>query len=143
VRGRNRKWLGTRDWRAVGEIGLVVVFKLHARVEECGGRHVCVRSQYSCREPVNGEEGVDCGELVADFLFLGIEKTSNMLDHLFVGKSQLIASRAVWRRGGDNVGGAVNAVGRERRAGRDEDGGRGAGHHRDGWAVMWCVEGKK
>ena len=81
--------------------------------------------------------------MAADFFFLNIEEMSDVYNHLLMGESQLIISRAVRRRGGDDVGGAVNTVGRGRRVGRDEDGGRGAGHRWDGWAVVWCVKGKK
>ena len=38
MRGRNRKWLGTWDQRAVREVGLVVLFKLCAWIGEHGGK---------------------------------------------------------------------------------------------------------
>ena len=94
----------------------------------------------SGRRSINGKEGVDCGELSVDFFFLNVEEMSDMLNHLLMGESHLVAGRAVRRRGGDNIRGVTNTVGRGHGAGRDEDGGRGTRHC---WAVMWCVEGKK
>ena len=135
MRGRNRKWLGTGDWRAVREVGFVVLFKFRARIEECGSG--------SGRRSVNRKEGADCGELTADFFFLNIEEASDVLNHLFVGESHLIAGGTVWRRGGDDVGGVVDAVGGGQRVGRNEDGRRGAGHRWNSWAVVWCVEGEE
>jgi len=41
----------------------------------------------SGRRSVNWEEGADCGELAADFLFLDVEEVSDMLDYLLMGKS--------------------------------------------------------
>ena len=65
---------------------------------------------------------------MVDFFFLNIKETSDMYNHLLMGKGHLIAGRAVWRRGGDNVRGTINTVSRGYRAGRDEDGGRVAGY---------------
>jgi len=68
----------------------------------------------SRRGLVNGKEGADCGELVANFFFLDIEESSDVYNHLLVGKCQFIAGGAVWRRRGNNVGGVAGAVGRRR-----------------------------
>ena len=125
MRGRNRKWLRTGNGRTVGNIGLVVLFKFCARIEKCGRRHVRVGSEHCCRSgrrPVNGEKGANGGELTVDFFFLDIEESSDMLDHLLVGKSHLRVSRAVRRRRGDNVRGVAGAVGRGRRARREKAG---------------------
>jgi len=35
---------------------------------------------------IDGEERVNSGELAADFFFLDIEETSDVLDHLFMGE---------------------------------------------------------
>ena len=125
VRGRNGKWLGAGNRRTVGNIGLIVLLKLHARIEECGGGHVCIGYKYSNRSrrgPVNGKEGADGRELAADFFFLNVEEAGDVFDHLFMGQDRFIAGRAVRRRGGDDVGGVASTVGGRRQAGRDEDG---------------------
>ena len=142
VRGRNGKWLGTGDQRAVREVGLVILFKLHARVGECGGKgnavividvdelgaqHERIGSEdrgRNRRGSVNRKKGADSGKLVADFFFLNIEELSDVLNHLLMGESQLITGRTVQGRRGDDVGGVASAVGRRRQAGRDEDGRR-------------------
>ena len=98
VWGRNRKWLGAGDRRTVGVVRFGVVFKLGSGVGKCRGRHICVRGKHgsgSRRGSVNGKEGMDSGELAADFLFLNVEETSDVLNHLLVGKSQLIAGGTV------------------------------------------------
>ena len=81
--------------------------------------------------------------MAADFLFFNVEEASNVFDHLFVGESHLVAGGTIWRRGGNNVRGVTDAVGRGQRVGRNENGGRGVGHRWNGWAVMWYVKGKK
>ena len=86
------------------------MFKLCARIEKCRGGCICVGHKYggrSRRGPVNGKEGVDSGELVADFLFFNIEEASDVLNHLFMGKSQFITGRTVWRGRGDEVRGVA------------------------------------
>ena len=123
VRGRNRKWL-----RAVGKVGVIVLFKFCARVGECGREgdtlvvvsvvelvayHKRLRCQYggrSRRRSVDGKKGADSGELAADFFFLDVEKTSDVLNHLFVGVSHLGVGGTVRRRGGDNVGSVASTV---------------------------------
>jgi len=164
VRGRNGKWFGTGNRRTVGKVGLVVVFKFCPRVwqgrggnnalvivdiiECCTGisQHECVGGKHRGRRrrrSINGKERADSGELVVDFLFLDVEKMSDVLNHLFVGESHLLTGRAIRRRGGDDVRSIADTVGRGRRTGRDEDGGRGTRHRWDGWAVVWCVESKE
>jgi len=109
-------------------------------------QHKCIGGENrsrSRRGSVNGKEGADCGELAADFFFFNVEKASNVLNHLFVGKSHLIAGRTIWRRGGNDVRGVTDAIGGGRRARRDEDRGGQARHHWDGWAVVRYVEGKE
>ena len=44
---------------------------------------------------IDWEEGADCGELAMDFLFLDIEETSDVFDHLFMGESHLVTGGAV------------------------------------------------
>ena len=82
---------------------------------------------------------MDGRELAVDFFFLDIEKTSDVLDHLFVGESHLITGRAVWGRRGNDVGGIASTVGRRGQARWNENGGGQARHCWDGWAVMWYV----
>ena len=74
------------------------------------------------RGSVNGKERTNGGELVANFFFLDIEESSNVLNHLLMGKGQVTASRAVWRRGSDNVGGVASTIGRRGGARWNEDG---------------------
>jgi len=86
-------------------------------VKCCTGvsQHECVGGKHQGRNrrgSINGKEGADRGKLMANFFFLDIEETSNVLNHLFVGECQLVASRTVWRQGGDDVSGAANTVGR-------------------------------
>jgi len=76
------------------------------------------------RGSIDGKEGVDSRELVADFFFFDIEETSDMLDHLFMGESHLVAGGAVWRRRSNNVGGVAHAVHGGGRARGNENGGR-------------------
>jgi len=77
------------------------------------------------------------------FFFLNIEETSNVLDYLFVRKGHFITCGTVWGRRGNDVGGAVDTIGRRQRARWNKDGGGQARHCWDGWAVMWYVKGKK
>jgi len=52
-------------------------------------QHECVGGKNGSRNgrgPVNGKEGANGRELAADFLFLDIEESSDMLDHLFMGQ---------------------------------------------------------
>jgi len=140
MRGRNRKWLGT-----VWVVGVDVVFKFGARVSQIGrgvdafividiiechtwiSCHQRVRSENGGRNGrgcVNGEKGMDCGELMADFFFLDIEEASDVLDHLLMRESHFIVGRTVRRRRGDKVRGVASAVDQGQRAGWDKDGGR-------------------
>ena len=117
---------------------VIVIIKHRAEV----GHHECIRGKNRGRNrrgSVDGKEGANSRELAADFFFLDVEKASNVLDHLFVGESHLIAGGAVWRRRGNDVGGVACTVHGRGRARGNEDGGRGAGHR---WTVMWNVEGK-
>jgi len=66
---------------------------------------------------------MDSGKLAANFLFLDIEKASDMLDHLFVGESHIIASRAIWGRRGHSVRGVAATIDGGRRTRRNKDGG--------------------
>ena len=88
VRGRNGKWFGTGNRGAVGEVRIVVVFKFGPRVGECGD-HVSIWGKdgnRSGRGSVNGKKGAIGGELAADFFFLDVEETSDVFNHLLVGK---------------------------------------------------------
>ena len=164
MRGRNRKWLRTGDGRTVGKVGLIVVFKFSPGIRQCRGRNnaLVVVNVIECstgisqhkriggenrsrsgRGSVNGKEGVDCRELVADFFFLNVEKASNVFNHLLMGKSHLVTGRTVRRRRGNNVRGVATAIDRGQGVGRNENGGRGAGHCWDGRAVVRSVKGKK
>ena len=85
-------------------------------VKHCAGighhKHVGSKDgSRSGRRLVNGEEGMNGRELAADFLFLNVEESSDVLDHLFVGEGHFVAGRAVWRRRGDDVGGVASAIG--------------------------------
>ena len=76
-------------------------------------QHKCVGSKNggrSRRGSVNGNEGADCRELAVDFLFLNIEEASDVLNHLFVGKSHFVAGRTIWRRRSDKVGGVASTI---------------------------------
>ena len=143
VRGRNRKWLGAGSGRIVWVVGVNIVCEFCPRV--CGrwrgmnafvvvniierraevSHHKCVRGEnrgWNRRGSVNREKGADYGELAMDFFFLDIEKTSDMLDHLLMGESHFVTSRAVRRRGSDNVGGVASTIGRRGGARWDKDG---------------------
>ena len=90
------------------------------------GHHKCVRGKNrggNRRGSINGKEGADSREMMADFSFLNVKKASNVLDHLFVRERQFVASGAIQRRGGYNVRGVASAIHGRRRAGRNEDGG--------------------
>ena len=91
------------------------------------------------RASIDGKERADSRELVANFFFLDVEEASNVLDHLLMGKSQLITGRAVRRRGSDDVGSVASTVGRRRGTGRNENGRGQARHGWNGWTVMWYV----
>ena len=102
---------------------VVNVIERHAKVSH----QQCVRGKNGGRNrrgSVNWEEGADCGELVADFFFLNVKETSDVLNHLFMGKGQFITSRAAWQGRSDGVRGAASTVNRGRRTGWNEDGGR-------------------
>jgi len=74
---------------------VVDVVECHTQV----GHHKCVWGENrgrSGRRSVNREKGVDCGELAANFFFLDVEETSNVFDHLLVGKGQFIIGGTVW-----------------------------------------------
>jgi len=64
------------------------------------------------RASIDGKEGMDSRELAADFFFLNVKEASDVLNHLFVGECQFVASGTIWRRRGNNVGGVASAVGR-------------------------------
>jgi len=98
-------------------------------VERCAemGHHEHVGGEdrsRSGRGLVNREKGANGGELAADFLFLNIEETSDVLDHLLVGESQVTVGGAVRRGRSDKIRGVASAVNRGRRTGWNEDGGR-------------------
>ena len=97
----------------------------------------------SGRGSVNGKEGVDCGELAANFFFLNVEEVGDVMDHLFVRESHFTISQAIRRRRGNNVRGVAGTADRRGRVGWNEDGRGQARHHWDGWTVVWCIEGKK
>ena len=88
----------------------------HKRV---GGEH---RSR-SGGGPVNRKKGASCGKLVVNFLFFNVKKTSDVLDHLLVGESHLVAGGTVWRGRGNNIGGVASAVGRRGQVRWNENGG--------------------
>ena len=142
MRGRNGKWLGARNVRAVGVSWVNMIRKFRSRVcsrwrglnafivadviEHCAevSHHQHVRSENGGRDgrgSVNWEEGANCGELAADFFFLDVEKMSDVLNHLLVGKGQFITNRAVWRGRSDDVGGVAGTVGRGRGTRWDKD----------------------
>jgi len=118
VRGRNGEWLRAGNGRIVrvGWVDMVREFcpricgrrrgmdafviidivKRHTKV----GHHECVRGENrggSRRGLVNGKEGVDCRELMANFFFLNVEEVGDVLNHLLMGECQFAVSRAVWR----------------------------------------------
>ena len=145
VRGRNGKWLGTGNRGAVQKTGVSIVSKLSPRIRQGGGRndalvvvdiveyctgisqHKCVGGKNrgrSGRGSIYGKERMDGGKLAADFLFLNVEETSNMLDHLLMGESQFFAGGTVWGRRGHNIGSTGDTIGRGQRARWDKDGGR-------------------
>jgi len=107
--------------------------------------HKCVGGKNGGRNggaSVDGKEGVDSGELAADFFFLDVEESSNVYDHLLMGESQLAIGRAVRRGRGDDVGGVAGAIGRRRRARGNENGGGGVRHRWYGRTVVWDVMSK-
>ena len=117
-------------------------------VKHCAqvSHHECVGSENgdrSGRGSIDRQKGADSMELAVDFFFLDVEKASDMLDHLFVRESHLIAGGAVWRRRGNDVGGVAHTVCGGGRARGNENGGGQARHCRDGWAVVGCMESKK
>ena len=108
MRGRNGKWFRTRDRGAVRIGGVNIVHEFCPRVrsgwrgvnafividvvKHCAevGHHEHVRGENrsrSGRGSVNGKEGANCGELAANFFFLNVEETSDVLDHLLVRES--------------------------------------------------------
>jgi len=108
--------------------------------------HECIGGENGSgngRGSVNGKEGADCGELAADFLFLNVEKTSDVLNHLFMRESQFVVSWTIRRRGSDQIGSVASTVNGRGRARQNEDGGGRARHRWNGWAVVWSVEGKE
>ena len=107
--------------------------------ERVGGKN----GSRSGRGSVNGKEGANCGELAANFFFLNVEETSDVLNHLLMGKGQFIAGGTVWRRRGNNVGGIASTIDGRGGARWDKDGRRQARHRWNSWTVVWCVEGKK
>ena len=107
VRGRNREWLGAGNgrtvrvnwvnvvcefcpricggWRGMDAFVIIDVVKHRAEV----GRHECVGSENrggNRRGSVDRKKGANGGELTANFLFLNVEESGNVFDHLFVGK---------------------------------------------------------
>ena len=83
MRGRNGKWF--RAGRgAVGIRWVDDVCKFVAGVE---GERVRNRNMTTGRRGVNRKKGAIRGELAADFIFLDIEDTSDVLDHLLMGNS--------------------------------------------------------
>ena len=58
-----------------------------------------------------------------NFFFLNIEETSDVLDYLLVGKSQLVTGRTIRRRGGDDIRGVASTLDRGQRTGGDKNGG--------------------
>ena len=63
---------------------VVDVIERHAKV----GHHECIGSEHggrSGRGPVNRKERACGRELTADFFFLNVKETSDVLDHLLVG----------------------------------------------------------
>jgi len=143
MRGRNGKWFGAGNRGTVWVVGVDIVFQFSPRVSQVGrgvdafvvinviegctqvSHHKCVGGENrgrSRRRSVNGEKGADCGEVTADFFFLDIEEASNVLNHLFVRESQLVAGRAVQRGRGNEVGGVASTVDRRGRMGWNENG---------------------
>ena len=117
---------------------VVDIIKRRAQV----GHHDRIRSENRGRHrrgSIDRKEGVDSGELVADFFFLYIEEASDVLNHLLMGESQFIAGGTVWRRRGNDVGGVASTIGRRGQARWDEDRGGRARHCWNGWAVVWYV----
>jgi len=88
---------------------IVDVVKCRAQVSH----HKCLWGKNrgrSGRGSVNRKEGVNHEELAADFFFLNVEETSDVLNHLLMGESQLIASGTIWRRRGNKVRGVASAI---------------------------------
>ena len=144
VRGRNGKWLGTRDWGTVGISQVDVVPQFGAGVSQVGrgvdtfividivercaevSHHERVRGKNrsrSGRGSVNGKEGVNSGELAVDFFFLDVEEVSDVLNHLLVRKSHLAVCRAVRRGRSNEVRGVASTINGRRGVGRNENGG--------------------
>jgi len=145
VRGRNGKWFGTGNRGAVRVVGVDVICQFSPGIPQIGGgvdafvvidiikcrakvgHHKCVGGENRGRNgrgSIDGKEGADSREVAADFFFLNVEETRDVLNHLLVGERQFIASRTVRRRGGNEVGGVASAVNRRRRVGGDKNGGR-------------------
>jgi len=160
VRGRNGKWLGTRNRGVVQVVGVSVVGQFRPGVTQVGGgmnafvvvdvieyraqmnHHEYVRGENRSRSggrSIDREEGVDCRELAADFFFLNVEEVSDVLDHLFVGECQFVTGRTIRRRRGYDIGGVASTIGRRGQARWDEDRGGRARHCWNGWAVVWYV----
>jgi len=88
--------------------------------------HKCVQGENRGRNgrgSVNREERADCGELAADFFFLDIEETSNVLDHLLMREGQFITGRTVRRGRSNHIGGVASTIDGRGQARRNEDGG--------------------
>jgi len=161
MRGRNRKWLRAGNGRIVQIVRVDIAFQFSTGILQIRrgmnafvvvdivkcpaevGHHKCVGGKNRSRNrrgSVNGKEGVDSRELAVDFFFLDVEKVSDVLDHLFMGKSHFAVSRAVRRGRGNKVRGVASVVDGGRRTGGNENGG---GQARHGWTVVGCMEGKK
>ena len=145
VRGRNGKWLRAGNGRTVRVGWVDIVHEFCPRI--CGrqrgmeafvivdviechiqvGHHKRVGSEDRSRNRrglVNGKEGMNGGELAADFFFLNIEETSDMLNHLLVGECQFVAGGTVRRRRGDDIRGIAYTVhGRGEARGNENGGG--------------------
>ena len=85
MRGRNGKW-----FRAGGRtIGIGRVDNVCEFVTRVGGECVRNGNVTARRGDVNGKERMVGGKLTANFLLLNIENSSDVLDHLLVGKGHL------------------------------------------------------
>ena len=62
--------------------------------------------------------------MAMNFFFLNIEESSDVLNHLLMGKGQVAAGRTVWRGRGNEIRGVASDIDRRRQARWDKNGGR-------------------
>ena len=131
MRGRNGKWFGIENGGTVRKGWVVVLFKLCARIGKCSregnafvivdvierctymSQHKCIGSENRSRNgrgSVNREEGMDSGELMANFFLFNIEEVGDVFNHLVVSQGHFIAGRTVRRGRGNDVRGVASTT---------------------------------